>query len=171
MKSHIHMQGDNKNQEKVKADFFMKEIQKIVDRESAKGNIESKAMYLEAMEKEVRNTNKIGGKAKKYLIEMISERIKDEIYYEQTERFTNGFKFLSEYPELMSGYRKEKFTDKEAYDRFCTLRTLLQNGVSEYSQIKNLLNNQKLNNGDKTILEARKDVMDKEKARREVEGR
>lgn len=175
MKSHIPMQENNKKQEEVKANRIIEEIQKVVDREFEKGNIESKAMYLEAMKKEVRDTHRISGKIKKYLIGMISGRIKEEMYYEQVEHFTNGFEFLSEYPELIdatSGFRNRKFTDRESYDRFCDLRTKLQAGLSEYSQVNRLLENEGINDTDKRILEARKSVMDKENAkRREIEGR
>lgn len=161
--------------EKTKAKQAMEEIEGIVDREFAEGNIESRAMYLKSIESEVKNTDKIEGEAKEHLLEMISARQKEEIYYEQVEHFTNGFQFLSEYPELIdatSGFRKRKFTDREAYDRFCSLRTLLQLGISEYSQINKLLEDKSISDTDKRILEARKSVMDKEIARkREIEGR
>lgn len=160
---------------KAKANQAIEEIKEIVDREFAEGNIETRAMYLKSIESEVRDTNKIDGEARQYLLEMISGRIKEEIYYEQVEEFTNGFQFLSEYPELVnatSGFRKRKFTDRESYDRFCDLRIKLQAGLSEYSQVNRLLEDKRISGTDKRILEARKSVIDKESAkRRGREGR
>ena len=157
----------------MQAKHAIEEIQEIVDREFAEGNIESRAMYLKSIKSEARSSDKIGGKAKEYLLEMIGERIKEETYYEQVEDFTNGFQFLSEYPELVnatSGFRKRKFTDREAYDRFCDLRTKLQSGLNEYSQVNRLLEDKSINDTDKKILEARKSVIDKEIERRREIG-
>ena len=151
----------------------MEKIQKVVDREFAEGNIESRAMYLKSIQDEVENTDKVEGEAKKYLLEMI----KDEIYYEQVREFTAGFEFLRKFPEAINaingyGFTGKKFTDREAYDRFCDLRTKLQDGVSEYSQVNRILEDGGINDTDKRILEARKSVMDKEmEKRREVEVR
>lgn len=171
---------------KATAKQAMEEIQRIVDRESTEGNIVNRVKYLETIKgalcgkgkKSILSGIEISEESKKYLLELIDIDINEEktrLYYDQVMNFTNGFQFLSEYPEIIkatSGFTSRKFTDREAYDRFCTLRTSLQDGFSEYSQINRLLSKPNLDNGDKRILEARKRVMDKQiERKREMEGR
>lgn len=166
------------NEEQEKAQKAMEEIKQILNREDANGNVNDRISYLKSIKGTVANKKgNMNKEPKKYLLKLIDQSIseeKDQIYYEQVKHFTNNFQFLGEYPELINaklGARLRKFTDKKAYDRFCNLRTQLQDGVSEYSQVNRLLEDESVNDADKRILEARKSVMDKEIERREIEGR
>lgn len=122
---------------------------------------------------------KLGKQAKEQLLNMLDDRInteQDELYYQQVKNFTNNFQFLKDYTETaraIQGARNAKFTDKESYDRYYSLRLLLQEGYDEYEQVGNLLESGELNSADVRILTARKDVMDKamENAQRMQETR
>lgn len=162
------------DEEQGNAQKAMDEIKAILDREDSKGNVRDRASYLRAMRKKVTTKkSNMSKESTKYLLELIDKSIgeeKDQIYYEQVRKFTNDFQFLSEYPELVnatSGHRKGKFTDRESYDRFFSLRESVQCGINEYSQINNLLNAPNLNSGDKRILEAEKVLWIKKWKRKE----
>lgn len=166
------------NEEQEKAQKAMEEIKQILNREDANGNVNDRISYLKSIKGTVANKKgNMNKEPKKYLLKLIDQSIseeKDQIYYEQVKAFTKGFQFLREYPEIMmatNGLTVKKFTNRETYKRFCSLRMLVQDGFSEYSQVNRLLEDESVNDADKRILEARKSVMDKEIERREIEGR
>ena len=118
---------------------------------------------------------KIGAKSEKILIELLDKKIIDETYFGQVEKFTDGFKFLRENSEIYTaskGRRKVKFTDLKSFDRFIDLRSKLQRiDGSEEQAIRRLLRNKKIDDIDKRILQARKNVIEKEREEKESEGR
>ncbi|MBQ2916868.1 MAG: hypothetical protein IJE59_01620 [Clostridia bacterium] len=66
------------------------------------------------------------------------------------------------------GTSARKMTTKNM-DRFLNLRFELQKTNNEYQQIRRLLSNKFTTEGDKRILLARKDVMDKEFDKKRIE--
>ena len=177
--NNIDIAQKQQEEDNLKVQQAMDEIQIIVNREYEEGNTTSKSNLLESIRNAIdsnedNNFNiNISESQKQDLLQMLDEKIKftkDETYYEQVKKFTNDFQFLAQYPEIVDGLEghsnKRKFTDKEAYNRYYELRTRLNNGFSEESQIKMLLLNPKLNNVDRRILTERKAVM-QEKEHRE----
>lgn len=162
-------------EDKTNAEKIMQEIEKIVEREFNQDNIESKPKYWMSIRDAIAGEEgnnplnmQIGKSAEKILLKMIDERIdgeKDLLYYEQVKYFTRDFRFLKENSEIIratNGAEKRKFTDREAYNRFIDLRSLLQEGHNEYIRINRLLENGNIDDGDRRILEARIKVMDRE---------
>lgn len=168
-----------KEEKQKKAQSAMIIIQEIVDNEYEKGNVKNKASYLYVIrngitgkEKNINLGINIDKETAKKLLKLIDERIeleKDELYFEQVRRFTRDFQFLKVYPEIIDasrGIRKiDRFTDSESYDRFCSLRELLQKGADEEAQIDKIIKSGKINAIDEKILLARKEVIEKEKKR------
>ncbi len=167
---------EREKKDKINAEKAMQQIEEIVEREYSKENIKDEVKYWVSIKDIIANGSKdnefnikIGKGAKEQLLKIIDERIslkKDKIYYNQVKTFTNDFQFLMQYPEIvrsMHGGKNKKFTDKESYDRFCSLRLLLQKGYDEYTEIDNLLKSKDIDDADKKILTVRKSVMDKEK--------
>jgi len=171
-------------EEKRRIEEAIEQIGIITEREYQIGNIKDKASYLSKIKDAITGKNEgipfnvnLGEEGQEQLIRMIDEKIgieKDELYYNQVKNFTNDFKFLKDYPEIvaaLNGARNVKFTDKESYDRFSALRFLVQNGDSEYTQIDKLIRTKNINEVDRRILIARKSVMDKElENKRKIEG-
>lgn len=151
-------------------------IQEIVNREYNVGNIKNKASYLTKIKESIIGNNKdidlnvkIGKKYQQHLISRIDDIItkeKDELYFEQVKNFTKGFQFLRDYPEVEKvkhGASKiNKFTDLESYNRFTSLRELLQNEYNENIGIQMLLESGKITDADAKILCSRKEVLDRE---------
>ena len=168
-----------KEEKQKKAQSAMIIIQEIVDNEYEKGNVKNKASYLYVIrngitgkEKNINLGINIDKETAKKLLKLIDERIeleKDELYFEQVRRFTRDFQFLKVYPEIIDasrGIRKiDRFTDSESYDRFCSLRELLQKGADEEAQIDKIIKSGKIDAIDEKILLARKEVIEKEKKR------
>ncbi len=168
-----------KEEKQKKAQSAMIIIQEIVDNEYEKGNVKNKASYLYVIrngitgkEKNINLGINIDKETEKKLLKLIDERIeieKDELYFEQVRRFTRDFQFLKVYPEIIDasrGIRKiDRFTDSESYDRFCSLRELLQKGADEEAQIDKIIKSGKIDAIDEKILLARKEVIEKEKKR------
>ena len=111
---------------------------------------------------------------KNQILDMFEETIigkEDEEYFEEVKCVTRDFKSLAYFWAGMMnsqyGTTTKRISQKNR-ERFSDLMRLLQG--NEYKQIKKLLNNPATPEGDRKILEARKDVMDKEfeKKRREV---
>jgi len=175
------------NEQREKAAKHMEQIQEVVNREYESGNIKNKANYLSVIRDSITGENtdiklniKIGKTAQKYLIEMIDENIKkekdemdyriqaekDELYFEQVRNFTNDFQFLRDDPLIVrarhGATKTAKFTDTESYERFCSLRNLLQKDYNENIGIENLLKRKNIGKADARILSARKDVINKE---------
>lgn len=160
---------NRKEQDEEKARKGMDEIEKVLNREDSNGNIVNKVDYLESIKRTIVNKKNMGEEVKIHLLKLVDERINeenDQIYYDQVKEFTNNFQFLREYSEIVratKGYRSKKFTDKKAYDRFCSLREKLQKGYrGEESKINELLKDENIDNADRRILESRMQVMEKE---------
>lgn len=158
-----------KEQDQEKAQKGMDEIEKVLNREDSNGNIVNKVNYLQSIKGTIVNKRNMGEEVKIHLLKLLDERINeenDQIYYDQVKEFTNDFQFLREYSEIVTatkGYRGKKFTDKNAYDRFCSLRESLQKGYrGEKFIINELLNSEKVDSADRRILESRMQVMEKE---------
>lgn len=165
-------------QQKRNSEEAMIKIQEIVDREYQAGNVKDKASYLSSIreailgkKEELKIDLKIEKATQELLIKKLDDRIKsekDNLYFEQVEKFTKGFQFLREYPEIINakyGARKiNKFTDSESYERFCKLREKLQKEYDEHIGIDNIIKDKKkkIDDTDRRILLARKEVMDKE---------
>lgn len=160
----------------------MKEIEEVVEREYSKLNIKNKANYLTRIRDEIKGKKPdrgfdldMGEIAEEHLLQLIDVKInteKDQVYYDQVKKFTNDFCFLREYPEIpraLQSVKKVKFTDKEAYDRYCSLRSELQKGYDERLRIEELLERDDVDAVDKRILNERKVVIDKEISRRKGE--
>lgn len=149
-------------------------IEGIVERESAQNSNKTKPEYWQAVRKLIADRDqrlniKMDEKMQKQMILMIDERIsseKDNLYYEQVKSFTDGFSFLRDdalVARATTGMKRQKFTDRESYDRYCNLRSLLQEGYrGEYQKIEGVLKEGKVDNGDRRILEQRLKVMEKE---------
>lgn len=142
-------------------------IKNMVEKQSGENTNKTKSEYWQAIrelitDRDKRLNIKMNEEMEKQMISMIG----DEIYYEQVKAFTSDFSFLRDDPLIARatiGTRKVKFTDRESYDRYCNLRTLLQEGYrGEYQKIERLLNDGKVDNGDRRILEQRLKVMEKE---------
>ena len=106
---------------------------------------------------------------------MLEGEIKEESYFEQVQSFTNNFQFLRENTDVIAGVtgnrRRNRFTDKEAYDRFCSLREVLQTKFKdERSGLENLIKNKETHKTNVRILKARMEVMRRERERRIARG-
>lgn len=156
----------NFNEEIQKFNEMWNDIQNIVE-EQINSKQATKLECWKTVRKLIENKN-VDEKMKTQITSLIDKKIaeeKDNIYFEETKRFTDNFKFLKGYPEVYYasvGKKEKRFTDREAFDRFFELRALLQKGSNEYSEISKLLGNKEISEGDKRILTARIEVMDKE---------
>lgn len=150
------------------------EIEDMVESLSKTSTGKTKPEYWEAIKDIIAKGKCIkinmNDEMKSKMLMMIDDKIQDEkdnIYFEQVKQFTCGFQFLRDYSEVqqaVNGIRGIKFTDKESFNRFFDLRSALQEGYqTEYVQIQMLLKDKKLDKGDKRILLARKEVMDRER--------
>lgn len=149
-------------------------IEEIVEEKNSENDNRTKPEYWQAIRNLIVQRDKslnikMNEEMEKQMISMIDERIsseKDNLYYEQVKSFTNDFSFLRDDTLVIratTGTRREKFTDRESYDRYCNLRSMLQEvHRREYQGIEKLLNYGKVNSGDRRILEQRIKVMQKE---------
>lgn len=111
------------------------------------------------------------------ILELFDETIiekEDNEYFEDVKCTTRDFKslafFSAEMMNALYGTSAKKISKKNS-ERFYNLRTALQQSYNEYNQIQNLLDDKSTTEGDRRILLARKDVMDKEIEKRKAEGR
>ena len=152
-------------------------IEGIVERQSLENKNKSKIDYWEAIKssitnKDIKSSIKTTSKMEEQIISMIDKKIseeKDDLYYAQVKAFTRNFSFLRDYPELIAaveGHKSIKFTDKDSYNRFYDLRNLLQQESSEYYGINKLLSSENIDNGDRRVLEARREVIKNKEAER-----
>ena len=95
-------------------------------------------------------------------------RLDEEIYFEEVNYFTNGFSFLKHFPEITGQRCIRKFKDKEAARRYLDLRTELQKGSKEELTITKMLEGD-IDNATRRILQARLNVIDMEKGKRQLE--
>lgn len=170
-----------KNYMKIKLDEKRKKfietwrgIEGIVERMSSENDNKTKPEYWQAIrdlitQRDKRLSIRMDEEMEKEMISMIDDKIafeKDELYYDQVKAFTRDFSFLKEesfVARAVTGTKVKKFTDRESFDRYCNLKTLLQEGYKgEYSKITELLNSDKVDNADKRILQGRLSVMEKE---------
>lgn len=101
----------------------------------------------------------------------VKKMLDDEIYYQDVKYYTEDFKFLRDFPEVALGSSPRRgFSDIKSSLKYDDLRVKLQASFDEYQKIKTLLNFEK---DDVTIriLEERKKEMEKQRERREREGR
>lgn len=161
---------------KINAEKAMEQIREIVEREYEAGNIKNKASYMSTIRDMITGKNedgeidiKIEEPSKELLLELLDQSIKtekDELYYDQVRKFTNDFQFLKQYSEVIKATKgstkRSKFTDKDSYDRFCSLRERLQKKCDEYTGIESLVNSSNIDEVDRRILIERKQVMDRE---------
>ena len=176
---------ERKEIEASKIERAMEQIEETFN-ENYGDNISLRIKYMQEVRTRIQNENgdifniKLGEDAEKELLDMLSDRIsedKDQLFFDQVRIFTRDFTFLRDYSEIINathGYKKVKFTDLESYDRFVNLRNKLQrnyNGVDERGQIKKLLKSKKTDNGERKVLEARLESIDREIEKRESEGR
>lgn len=162
------------NEKSKKFNETWESIENMVEKQSGENTNKTKSEYWQAIRKLITDRDKrlnikMNEEMEKQMISMIDERIsreKDNLYYEQVKSFTDGFSFLRDdalVARATTGMKRQKFTDRESYDRYCNLRTLLQEGYrGEYQKIERLLNDGKVDNGDRRILEQRLKVMEKE---------
>ncbi len=175
------MSRKEKNYMKIKLDEKRKKfietwqgIEGMVERMSSENNNRTKPEYWQAIrdlitQRDKRLSIRMDEEMEKEMISMIDDKIafeKDELYYDQVKAFTRDFSFLREeafVARAVTGTKVKKFTDRESFDRYCNLKTLLQEGYKgEYSKITELLNSDKVDNGDRRILQGRLSVMEKE---------
>jgi len=156
------------------------QIQERAEREYKSGRVESRLEVLNKIRDAITGEGtgidlgaEMGEASQEYLLEMLDGKIKDEVYYEQVKKFTDNFQFLSEEEMRYKGARGRmvKFTDSYSSDKYYSLRSQIQKGHDEYLRINELLKSDKLDNIDRKILTARKDVLDKEIERKsKIEG-
>ena len=178
----------------------IKQIEDILEREYNEGNIKNKAEYLRTIRDAIAGENEginlgieLDEKLKQQLLQRLDEESevkKDELYFEQVERFTSGFRFLKDYYEIpraiYGSTKKIKFTDKESYERYCDLSEFLRKrsnklDLEEYDVITRILEGKDFDNlddeerkiatnaGNIRVLTARKDVIEREMEERKVE--
>ena len=174
---------EEKNKEETKklnAEKFMSQIQEIVDREYEAGNITNKPNYLSKIRDAVTGKDKgkeqeikMGDVAEQYLLQMLDEKIeieKEELYFEQVRNFTKDFRFLRDFIEVSNArdgaIKPNKFTDKESYRRYTALREKLQREYDEKIGIKLILESGDIDETDKRILLARKEVIERKNEER-----
>lgn len=176
---------ERKEMQKENIEKAMLLIQEIADREYEAGNIKNKASYLSTIRDAIIGKDEsiniginMDDETEEKLLKLIDDRIeleKNAMYFEQVKRFTKGFQFLKEYPEIVNAThgnsKLNKFTDSESYSRFCNLRELLQKEYNETIGIQLLIKSREVDDTDIRILLARKEVIDIEKERkRKIEG-
>ena len=165
---------DKEEAKKTNAGKAMLRIQEIVDREYKAGNIKNKANYLSTIRDAITGEGidlgvQIEEGTEQHLLQMLDTRIRterDELYFEQVRSFTNDFQFLRDYSEVVRARhgagKTNKFTDTESYMRFTSLRNGLQKEYNEHMGIELLLKSKKIDDVDRRILLARKEVLDRE---------
>lgn len=165
------------NQRKVEETW--ESIQEVAKREIKKRDIKESQYWRAIRKKFVQQSE--GTKSddvKKQILQLIDDTIiekEDDEYFEEVKSITRDFKSLASFSvEMMNamyGTSTTKITSRNM-DRFLNLKSELQKTNNEYQQIKRLLNNKYTTQGDKRILLARKEVMDKEfEKKRKEEGR
>lgn len=167
-------------EEKEKAQTAMKEIeQKLNEKETT---IEQRIKYFTDIKEMINSKTNMKITLKEKLLNMIDQKIelenillKDNLYFEQVKEFTRGFNFLETNPDVINathGMKNVKFINFELHERYVNLRNKLQNKRgSEIERINELLEDKETENADRRILEARKEVIEKEIEKRKNEGR
>lgn len=188
----LEQQEQEKAGEKSIEDAML-QINGIAEREYAAGNISDRVKYLVNIRNAVEGNTELGEEIKGKLLQRIDEETevkRDEVYFEQVEKFTSGFRFLKDYYEIpraiYGSTKKIKFTDKESYERYCDLSEFLRKrsnklDLEEYDVITRILEGKDFDNlddeerkiatnaGNIRVLTARKDVIEREMEERKVE--
>lgn len=157
---------------KRKIEEIWKSIEETVKKDIDSNNIGSASKCWLA----VRNSFKEQAKSKEYqkvktqIFNMLDTKIeeeKDKEYFEEVKYFKRNFSFLKDLPEIADatmGISNRKFKNLESYERYCNLREQLQTGwQGEFKIIEELLKSEGTPETDKKILEARLQVIKKEK--------
>lgn len=169
---------------KAKIEKTWQSICEIVDRESI-GKDFTKSQYWMEIKDKILNQQRgenigisINKSIKGEILDLIDGKIYEErelLYYNQVKYFTEDFTFFRDYPEVIraqKGNRTRKFTDIQSYNRFYQLRSLVQRGKSEYSQIVMLLKEGKIDETSRKILNERMNVLNQQRNPRcSFEGR
>lgn len=106
---------------------------------------------------------------KREVLDLLEQKISDEkdlLYYEQVKYFTEDFSFLGQCTDIINaikGRRERRFTDRESYNRFYSLRASIQGSYDEYNGIIKLLQKKETGNMDRKILNERKKILEQEK--------
>jgi hypothetical protein len=154
-------------------------IQEVAEKGYKASGISESAYWIAIKRKFVEESSSLDNEeVKNQILDMFEETIiekEDEEYFEEVKNVTRGFKYLGFYSaEIMNGMfgnSTRKLSSKNM-DRFLNLRAELQKTANEYTQIRRLLNEKTTTQGDRKILLARKQVIDKEfEKRRRESGR
>ena len=162
-----------------KVEETWKEIQKVAKRGYKAAGISESTYWIAIKHKFIEESSSLDNEeVKNQILDMFEETIiekEDEEYFEEVKNVTRGFKYLGFYSaEIMNGMfgNSTRKVSSKNMDRFLNLRTELQRTTNEYTQIRRLLNEKTTTQGDRRILLARKQVMDKEfEKRRRESGR
>jgi len=164
------------------AEAVMNQIQERSEREYKLGRVESRLEVLNKIRDALTGEGidlgeEMGELSQEHLLEILDDKIKDELYYEQVKAYTNNFEFLRDYPEFVKadhGAReRKKFTDFEAHSRFCDLASALEEiSYDENTGIQQMLSNKNINEIDRRILTERREALQKqmERKRQQEEG-
>lgn len=160
---------------KTKIEKAWKDICSIVDRESKETEITKPQYWVAIRDKIIGQEENISIKLdesiKADILRLIDDKIYNEkelLYYNQVKYFTKDFSFLATEPEVQAaikGRSGRKFTDRESFERFCELKTLLQQGISEDTQIAMILKKGNIDETSKRILNERMSVIEKQKGK------
>ena len=101
----------------------------------------------------------------------VSQLLDEEVYYQDVKYYTHDFAFLRDFPEVALGCSPRRgFCDKQALLKYTELREILQASWDEHGKITTLLAKEK-DNATRRVLQERKTAIEKERERREKEGR
>ena len=160
---------------KAKIEKAWQAICEIVERESIGKDFTKSQYWMEIKDKilEQQSGENIGININKSIkgeiLDLIDGKINEErelLYYNQVKYFTENFSFFRDYPEVIraqKGNRTRKFTDIQSYNRFYQLRSLVQRGKSEYSQIAMILKEGNIDETSKKILSERMNVLNQQR--------
>lgn len=161
-----------------KVEETWKGIQEVASRGPVKKGVAKSQYWIAIRNKFEQESSDLKDKnVKNQILELFDETIireEDNEYFEDIKCATRDFKslafFSAEMMNALYGTSAKKISTKNG-ERFYNLRAALQQSYNEYKQIQNLLDDKSTTEGDRRILLARKEVMDKEIEKRKSEGR
>ena len=152
-------------------------IQEVADREQRKAGVSESRYWIAIRGKFAAESLKLKDEdVRNQILELFDEKIiekEDDEYFKEVQAVTRNFKSLALFwvgmRNAQYGATTKRISQKNR-ERFSNLRDSLQG--NEYKQIKKLLDDPFTTEGDRRILLARKDVMDREyDTKRKQEGR
>ncbi len=152
-------------------------IQEVADREQKKAEVSESRYWIAIRGKFAAESLKLKDEdVRNQILELFDEKIiekEDDEYFKEVQAVTRNFKSLALFwvgmRNAQYGATTKRISQKNR-ERFSNLRDSLQG--NEYKQIKKLLDDPFTTEGDRRILLARKDVMDREyDTKRKQEGR